>query len=142
MLSNITTLKRCFDSYIGTIGLPVQYEGVPFDDKIYNTWITPTIIDNADEKPYRDNEVKQSANILYQIDIYTKKSASTSADFHYNIRDTVDSKFKIGQDITYSVSGTVLARARVRELVDDFSFNKDPLFHRYVLSYEIDYNEC
>jgi len=142
ILSNITNMKRCFDSYIKTnlSGVSIDFEGLPFDNLATSSWIQPRIIDGYDNRSYRDNEVKQSATILYQINIFVKKSGATTADRVYAIRDNVDSYFKIGKDIVYSQSGNTLAIARVRGLKNDFPMDSEEL-SQYVLAWEIDFNE-
>lgn len=139
MLSNSTNMKRCFDNYIKTniSGVSVDFEGLPFDNINLSSWIMPRILDGFNVKPYRDSEVKQSEEILYQINIFTNTSLVTSSDLIYNIRDTIDSCFKIGKDIVYSVSGSTVAIARVRSIIDDFPLSED----NYILAYEIDYTE-
>lgn len=157
ILSNLTNLKRCFDSYVytnlqNTEGLNIDFQGLPFDTVEVDSWIQPRIITAYDNREYRDNEVKQSATVLLQVNIFAKKSSVTSSDEHYRLRDIVDNYFKIGQDITYSVSGSTLATARVRDLQNDFAIEKkgelgvknkpiDVDYFQYVLSYEIDYTE-
>ena len=146
ILYNLTNMKRCFDSYVKENleiieSLNINFEGLPFDDNLVNGWITPRILDSYDNRAYRDDEVKQSANIFYQVSIYTKKSSVTSSEEHYRVRDCVDRYFHIGKDIVYQQSGSTLAIARVRELINDFSLPETNELYQYVLAYEIDYNE-
>jgi len=144
ILSNITNMKRCFDSYVKTnlSGVSIDFEGLPFDNLAVSEWIQPRIIDGYDNRSYRDSEVKQSATILYQINVFVKKSGATTTDRVYAIRDMIDTCFKIGKDIVYtSSSGSTLAIARVRELKNDFPIGDDNELSQYILAWEIDFNE-
>ena len=144
ILSNITNMKRCFDSYVKTniTGISIDYEGLPFDNLAVSEWIQPRIIDAYEDRGYRDSEVKQSSTILYQINVFVKNSGATTSDRIYAIRDMIDVWFKIGANINYVVSGNTLALARVRELKNDFPISDDNELSQYVLAYDLDYNEC
>lgn len=145
-----SNIKMSMDKYVSTNlatteSLPIDYEGVPFDNTANIEWIQPRILDIDSEftRQGSNTEYSDSVDILYNFNIFVKKSGVTVSHRHYAIRDTIANYFKIGKDIdlkNYAESGsTQIANMRVRELVTDGPLPEDNEYYSYVLTYNINY---
>ena len=130
-----------------TEGIDINFEGVPFDDTAKSKWIKPTILDTLStfHRQGSATQYAQTNNILYQINIFVKKSGVTQSDEHYRIKEIVNKYFKIGSDISvldYANSGTTLInKMRVRSFDTDFSLPETNELLQYVLAYELNFTE-
>jgi len=141
-------VKRSLDNYISNnmSGTSVQIEGLPFNDTETSTWIQPRILDIIPEfvRDASESGYGEQTNILYQVNIYVKKSGTTLSDKHYMIRDEVAQFFKIGEDIPLYdyVSGTTFVdNLRVRSIETDFTLPETDELLQYVIAWEMDYTK-
>ena len=148
--AKIGNLKRSLDLYVKsnletTEGLAVDYEGLPFDNTVHNTWVQPRIIGSTEtfyptgKASASGSSYAEQVEILFQVNVFTKQSGATAASTHWDVRDMVAGHFRIGQNITlYEETGsTALATMRVREIVNDFSVPETTELFQYVYAVEI-----
>jgi hypothetical protein len=147
--ARMANIKLSLDQYVyanlkTTEGLSVDYEGVPFDETSESlSWIQPRLLTPISTY-YRQGSSTQygeDLELLFQINIFVKKSGVTTSFKHYDIRDRIANYFKVGQDINikaYAEGGsTQVAVMRVREMVTDFPIEEDPLLYQYSLAWII-----
>src|SRR3990167_4545691 len=136
--------KYCNDNLYSTEGLNVSFEGLPFENVAYTEWVQPRILDITTQYHRQGSSTQygETASVLFQINIFTKKSGVTIADRHYMIRDIVADYFKIGKDISIAnyVSGTTaLDNLRIREVVTDSPLPETSTMYQYVLAWNMNY---
>ena len=88
-----TNIKMSLDAYIKdqVSGVSIDFEGLPFNDTETASWIQPRIIDinSAYAGHSSGTEYGDESNILFQVNIFVKKSGVTITHKHYQIRDIV-----------------------------------------------------
>ena len=148
--AKMVNMKRSLDLYCHTNlktteGLNVDFEGLPFDNIEVQSWIQPRMIGYSG-KMYPSGASGQYAedlNILFQVNIFTKKSGSTNTLQHYAIRDMVANHFRLGQDIPlydYNSSGVttaLLANFRVRNVANDMPVPETNELNQYVYAVDM-----
>jgi len=150
--SRAANIKMSLDKYIrvnlGTSeGLTISYEGVPFNDTAYTSWIQPRILDISSDyhRQGSGTQYGETTNILYQINVFTKKSGITTSHLHYTMRDQVANYFRVRQNINvkdYVNSGTTqLDILVVRRMVNDNPLPESNEYYQYVIAWELDYTK-
>ncbi len=141
-------VKMSLDKYLldNISGVSIDYEGLPFNDRETNFWLQPRIIDQTAQFHRQSNNsgtsYGETVNILFQTNIFVKKSGVTVSHKHWLLRDVVAGLFTIGKDITlkdYVSSGTTITNMRVRDIVNDFSMPETDTIYQYVFAVEMDY---
>ena len=116
-------------------GLAIDYEGLPFNNIEYTSWIQPRIIQIIYDQPPRSEmntaEFPGNAQVYFSIIIYSKKSNIIYSDEHYSIRDAIHQYFKTGD--TYERDGD---KFKIRDIEIDKP-QQDEEFLYYRLNYEI-----
>ncbi len=148
--ASIVNIKRSLDKYlydnlVSIEGLNVDFEGLSFSNIQKDiTWIVPRILD-FDSTFYRqgsNTQYGENINILFQINIFTKQSSTTTSSEHYRVRDIILAYFKIGNDITiknYVGDGlTTVDTMRIRS-VEDILLPEREEFYQHAISIEMEY---
>lgn len=126
----------------------VDWEGVKFDNTNVSEWLQPRILDfNSNYIGHASyTEYGEQANILFQVNIFVKKSSVSVSDRHYQIRDLIVGYFKIGQTIPIADHANddqdVITYMKVRKIVDDRTLPEDQVLYQYVVSFEIDFTKA
>jgi len=137
--------KYVYDNLSASEGLTINYEGVPFNDTSCDSWIQPRILNISSDyhRQGSGTQYGEYTNILYQINVFTKKSGITTSHAHYTIRDQVANYFRVKQNIDikdYINSGTTqLDVLVVRDIVNDNPLSEDNEYYQYVMAWELDY---
>ena len=151
--ARMANVKLSLDQYVfinlqTTEGLSVDYEGVAFDETaISQSWIQPRLLAPISTY-YRQGSGTQYGEdvaLIFQINIFVKKSGVTTTFKHYDIRDRVANYFKIGQSMsvtnyaetTVAANHLEVARIKVREIITDLPVREDPQIYQYSLAWEI-----
>ena len=139
-------LKRSLDLYCKATfgvseGLSVSYEGLPFDDTAFQNWVQPRIVGGT-RKFYRSGsstEYAQDENILFQVNIFEKKSGATNTLQCYAIRDMVAYHFRPGKDITiYEETGTTsVGKVKIRDVANDEPLPETNELNQYVFAVDM-----
>lgn len=137
--------KYTFDNLYTTEGYSVDWEGLKFEESAVTGWIQPRIVDISSEyvRQASATEYGEQANVLFQINIFTKKSGVTISHRHYLMRDAVANYFKIGQSINLkdytSAASPTVATMKVRDIVTDSPFPETATLYGWTFAVEIDY---
>jgi len=147
--ASATNLKRSLEKYfydtIYTIeGLNINWEGVPFDDTAVSEWVQPRILDISSVYARQASSSKygEISDVLFQVNIFVKKSGVTVSDRHYVIRDTIANYFGIGQSINlkhYIGDSSQLDIIKVRDIVNDSPMPEAQTLYQYIIAFELSY---
>ena len=145
--AKVSNLKRaidlyCYTNFKNSEGLNVDFEGLPFDDTAVQSWVQPRIVDISESRFFpsgASGQYAEDCNILFQVNIFEKKSGSTNTLRHYEMRDSIANYLKIGQDITvYESSGTTAyGSLRVRNVANDNRLAETNELNQYVYAVEM-----
>ena len=148
LLGSEVNIKRSIDKYLfdniyTTEGIPIDFEGIKFDQVSNNEWIQPRIVNiqSVFRRQSSSTQYGEDTNILFQINIFVKKGHQTTSDRNFYIRDIVLHYFKFGQQITiYDYDGDLssIGNMTVRNISDDFALEERQNIYQYVVSWEID----
>lgn len=135
--------KYCKDVLESNEGLSVDWEGLPFDTTGSSHWIQPRIVDTISEfhRQASGTEYGETANVLFQINIFVKKGFTNVSDEVYRMRDVIAKYFKVGEDITlkdYINAGASIGKARVRDFADQPIAETNEMY-QHVCQVELDY---
>jgi hypothetical protein len=140
--------KYFYDNLSVSEGLSIDWEGVKFDNKTVSEWLQPRIIDTLPlyVGHASTTEYGEQTNILFQVNIFVKKSTITVSDRHYKLRDVIVGYFTTGQEIPIadhdSDDQTVITYMKVRRIADDRPLPEDQNTYQYVISFEIDFTKA
>ena len=136
--------KYVLDNVYTAASIPVHYEGLPFDDKSVTEWVAPRMLDvtNTFIRQGSNTEYSEDCNILFQFNIFVKKSKLTVSHRHYQIRDILNSYFKVGKSITLYQSGvTAIDYLKVRRIVNDSSLPETNELLQSIFAVELDFTK-
>jgi len=130
-------IKISLDTYVsnnlgGSEGLIVNYEGLPFDDTSYDSWIQPRVLNIYSDPDMRDDI--DDLTVIYEVNIFAKKSGVTNSQAHYMMRDQVANYFRINEDILMNDSVTYM---RVRGILEDSPLVESNEYYQYVVAWEL-----
>ena len=142
-----TNIKRSLDKYfydnLFTLeNISIHWEGLPFDNVSKTEWITPRILEflpdyisHGSGTQYGDN-----LNIIFNINIFVKKSNIVRGGREYALRDKIAPYFKIGEVITiydYSGDSSEVGSMKVRDIITDTILPETDTLYSYALTFLI-----
>jgi hypothetical protein len=135
--------KYFYDNISTTENISVDWEGLPFDDNTVDDWVQPRIIDTIADyhRQGSSTEYGETANVLFQVNIFVKKGYTNTSDRVYRIRDIVAKYFKIGEDISlkdYINASASIGNMRVRHFEDGLLAETGELF-QHLCQVELDF---
>jgi len=144
-----TNIKRSLYYYFKnnletTEGLSIDWgEGLPFDNTSKTEWIQPRIIDSISDYSRQGSSTQYGNNldVMFNINIFIKKSNIVKSGREYAIRDIVAKYFKVGEVITiYDYSGdgsSDIGSMKVRDIITDDIISETNILYMYNLTYLI-----